>query len=250
MKTLKKIILTTLLIALPLLGSANERHDKAPAQTTCPVMEGNPIDPSLYVDYQGKRVYLCCKPCVKLFTENPEDYLDKLPQFAEQAHPEEQATEKHDHATDHGEAGQPPKLISFAGKFHPIAVHIPIGLILVAALAEALFLFTGVPLFRSATRFNLLIAVLGAAVAVALGLAAETGTQYPPDYAVVLLRHKLLGLSTFVVILVTAVLSERLHRKQTGLWSYRIALVLGVLFVAATGHFGGMLVYGLNYFSW
>ncbi len=246
--------LLILLIALPMFGNANEGHDnqsRALAQGTCPVMEGNPVDPSLYVDYKGERVYLCCKTCVKLFTENPEAYLDKLPQFAEPAHSESPATEaEHDHATGHGEAGKTPKLVTFIGKFHPIAVHIPIALVLVAALAEALFLFTGVPLFRSAACFNLLIAVLGAAAAVPLGLAAATGTQYPADYAAVLLRHKLLGLSTLVVILIAAALSERLHRKQAGLWSYRIALLLSVLLVGATGHFGGILVYGLNYFSW
>lgn len=248
MKNLKYILI--LLIALPMLGNANEGHSETPAQTTCPVMEGNPIDPSLYVDYKGERVYLCCKTCVKLFSENPEAYLDKLPQFAEQAHSEKQATEEHDHAIGHGEEEQTPKLISFIGKFHPIAVHIPIALILVAALAEALFLFTGVPLFRSAARFNLLIAVLGAAVAVPLGLAAATGTQYSADYAAVLSRHKLLGFATLAITLIAAALSERLHRKESGLWSYRIALLLSVLLVGATGHFGGMLVYGLNYFSW
>ena len=237
--------LLILLITLPMLGSANEGHGAStPAQTTCPVMAGNPVDPSLYVDYKGERVFLCCKTCVKLFTENPDEYLKNLPQFAEAS------TEEHDHATGHGEVGETPKLVSFIGKFHPIAVHIPIALILVAALAEILFLFTGVPLFRSAARFNLLIAVLGAVAAVPLGLAAASGTQYPADYAAVLFRHKLLGLSTLVVIIVAATLSERLHRKQTGLRSYRIALLLGVLLVGATGHFGGMLVYGLNYFSW
>jgi Cu(I)/Ag(I) efflux system membrane fusion protein len=52
-------------------------------QTTCPVM-GGPIDPKVYTEYKGKRVYFCCKGCDKKFLENPELYLDKLPQFQEQ----------------------------------------------------------------------------------------------------------------------------------------------------------------------
>ncbi len=52
-------------------------------QTTCPVM-GGPIDPNVYTEYKGKRVYFCCKGCDKKFMENPEQYLDKLPQFREQ----------------------------------------------------------------------------------------------------------------------------------------------------------------------
>lgn len=226
-----------------MLGTANEGHNETSAQTTCPVML-KPIGPALYVDYQGERVYFCCKTCVKLFNENPEEYLSDLPQFAEKA------TEEHDHATDHGEAGEAPKLIPFLGKFHPIAAHIPIALILVAALAELLFLFTGAPLFRSAARFNLLIAVLGAAIAVPLGLAAASGTQYPADYATVLFRHKVLGFSTLTFTLVAAVLSERLHRKSSGAGGYRMALLLAALLVGATGHLGGLLVFGLNPFSW
>lgn len=53
-------------------------------QTTCPVMEGNPIDKDVFVEYKGKRVYFCCRGCDKKFMENPEQYLDKLPQFQEQ----------------------------------------------------------------------------------------------------------------------------------------------------------------------
>lgn len=260
MKKLAKCTLV-LLAALPLVGNAEIDNPPTTAlgQGLCPVMEGNPIDPALHVDYQGERVYFCCKTCVKLFSENPEQYLKNLPQAVAGTHSE---GESHDHATGHGEGGvhnhetdhaapeSRSRLIPFLGKFHPIAVHIPIALILVAALAEALFLFTGVPLFRSAARFNLIIAVLGAVAAVPLGLAAASGTQYPADYAVVLFRHKALGFATLGLTLTAATLSERLHRKGAGTGSYRIALLLCVLLVGATGHLGGLLVYGLNHFSW
>ncbi len=49
-------------------------------QPTCPVM-GGPIDPNVYIDYKGKRVYFCCQGCDDQFLANPERYLDKLPQF-------------------------------------------------------------------------------------------------------------------------------------------------------------------------
>ncbi len=50
-------------------------------QTTCPVM-GNPIDKSIFVEYQGKKVYFCCKGCPDVFQADPAKYLAKLPQFA------------------------------------------------------------------------------------------------------------------------------------------------------------------------
>jgi YHS domain-containing protein len=48
-------------------------------QTTCPVM-GDEIDPEVYTDYRGVRVYFCCPPCIPKFQANPEKYIPKLPQ--------------------------------------------------------------------------------------------------------------------------------------------------------------------------
>lgn len=50
-------------------------------QTTCPVMDGNPINKDLFVEYEGKKVYFCCKGCEEKFMADPEKYLAKLPQF-------------------------------------------------------------------------------------------------------------------------------------------------------------------------
>jgi YHS domain-containing protein len=47
-------------------------------QTTCPVMDGNPINKEFFADYQGKRVYFCCGACPGLFAKNPEKYMQKL----------------------------------------------------------------------------------------------------------------------------------------------------------------------------
>ncbi len=54
-------------------------------QKTCPVM-GGPIDPNIYIEYQGKRVYFCCKGCDQKFRENPEKYIADLPQFQSENH--------------------------------------------------------------------------------------------------------------------------------------------------------------------
>jgi YHS domain-containing protein len=51
---------------------------QAVAQKTCPVMTGNPIDKTIYVDHGGRRVYFCCQMCVDTFKKDPEKYLKKL----------------------------------------------------------------------------------------------------------------------------------------------------------------------------
>ena len=58
-------------------ASAKPETSAAVAQTMCPVMD-KPINKSLFVDYKGKRVYLCCGGCVKTFNADPEKYLKKM----------------------------------------------------------------------------------------------------------------------------------------------------------------------------
>jgi len=50
---------------------------KITAQTTCPVMGGK-INKDLYVDHEGKRVYLCCRGCIDVVKKDPQKYIKKL----------------------------------------------------------------------------------------------------------------------------------------------------------------------------
>ena len=43
-------------------------------QKSCPV-SGEPLDSTQFVDYQGRRVYFCCKKCPTQFAANPQKYL-------------------------------------------------------------------------------------------------------------------------------------------------------------------------------
>ena len=46
-------------------------------QTACPVM-GGPVNPKVYVDYHGQRVYFCCGGCPAEFRKDPAKYIAKL----------------------------------------------------------------------------------------------------------------------------------------------------------------------------
>ena len=46
-------------------------------QTICPVMGGE-INKTVFTDYQGKRVYFCCKNCQADFKKNPAKYIKKM----------------------------------------------------------------------------------------------------------------------------------------------------------------------------
>lgn len=46
-------------------------------QTKCPIM-GNPIDKSIFVDKDGKRIYVCCKMCPDKVKKDFDTYAKKL----------------------------------------------------------------------------------------------------------------------------------------------------------------------------
>jgi len=47
------------------------------AQTECPV-QGEKINKSLFVDYKGKRIYVCCGMCIGKVKADPEKYIKEL----------------------------------------------------------------------------------------------------------------------------------------------------------------------------
>ncbi|MCA9253064.1 MAG: efflux RND transporter periplasmic adaptor subunit [Phycisphaerales bacterium] len=66
------------------LFMARGMHHRAPreptteTQTTCPIMGGE-IDPEVYTDYRGVRIYFCCPPCIEEFLADPQPHIKKLP---------------------------------------------------------------------------------------------------------------------------------------------------------------------------
>ncbi len=64
----------------PAASSDAQTATDVTTNTICPVM-GGPVDKNIFVEYKGKKVYLCCQDCVNMFKAAPEKYLAKLPQF-------------------------------------------------------------------------------------------------------------------------------------------------------------------------
>lgn len=63
--------------AQPSMMSAEKPETAEIKQTVCPVMGGK-VNKDIYVDYQGKRIYFCCKGCDSKFKEDPEKYMKKM----------------------------------------------------------------------------------------------------------------------------------------------------------------------------
>jgi YHS domain-containing protein len=83
-KSYKLFLLLVLVMILPVYASGTEKPLELPLQKTCPVM-GGPVNRSLFVDHEGKRIYVCCAGCIEPIKKNPEKYLDLIKKNGERA---------------------------------------------------------------------------------------------------------------------------------------------------------------------
>jgi uncharacterized membrane protein len=133
----------------------------------------------------------------------------------------------------------------FIGRFHPLAVHFPIALML---LVPALELAGRSPRFsylRLSVGFVLGLATLGATVAAILGwcLARSGGYSGP-----LLTQHMWGGISLAAVCCLCWQLRATVGERGPGL-AYAIALALAVALVAWTGYRGGQLSLGEDHLT-
>jgi YHS domain-containing protein len=65
-----------LIVAVPFIaGSVGDA--KEPNQVKCPVLSGS-VNKKVYTDFEGKRIYFCCPPCIQEFKKNPEKYMKQF----------------------------------------------------------------------------------------------------------------------------------------------------------------------------
>jgi len=72
-----RIILTLIVLSAFALASISVALASDTKQEKCPV-RGGTINKDVYTDYQGKRIYFCCPPCIANFKKDPEKYMKKL----------------------------------------------------------------------------------------------------------------------------------------------------------------------------
>jgi uncharacterized membrane protein len=131
------------------------------------------------------------------------------------------------------------------GRVHPIIVHFPIACLLLAVLAEFLYV-TGGPKWDPLVRFLVVCGTLGALVAVVTGTYfAPEGTLFHHDDPL-LTRHEFVGWLTLILALTSSALLFSSQRPRMRL-IFRLVLLLTALLAGLTGHLGGSMVYGEHF---
>src|ERR687887_1216770 len=79
MREILKVTIPLLFVAIALSAGPRPAAGSTALtpQATCPEM-GGPINPDLYVDYEGKRIYLCCEMCRDSVAKDPRKAIRTL----------------------------------------------------------------------------------------------------------------------------------------------------------------------------
>jgi len=70
--------LVFLFLSFLMVASARMAVAQTGARPMCSVMPDEPIKKKFYVDFEDKRIYLCCRNCVKAFKKKPYKYLPNV----------------------------------------------------------------------------------------------------------------------------------------------------------------------------
>ena len=129
-----------------------------------------------------------------------------------------------------------------AGRFHPVIVHLPIGILVLACCFE---LMSSSPRFVSlkpAVPHMFFWGMISACLAILTGLAIAQSDEYDKSE---IFQHQWAGISLGVASVIVYVLYKKnFHRKLIKAFSI-VTLILIIL----TGHFGGSITHGSDYLT-
>ena len=139
----------------------------------------------------------------------------------------------------------PAKSVLFIGRFHVIAVHIPIGvLVLVAAFELGSLRASWRRRIDPIIGPTLEVLVVSSVGAFLLGSMLGLEGGYPDE---ILRWHRRLALGTIVTCAACLAIWTRAHRGMALRRLYRVSVGLAVALLSAGAHFGGSLTHGQGY---
>jgi uncharacterized membrane protein len=132
------------------------------------------------------------------------------------------------------------ELSQFVGRFHPLAVHLPIALVLLAAVLECSGLFRSEKHLEASAGFVLALAAASALIAVLLGWLLARNGGYE---GALVTRHMWGGISLAAALLLCCA-TRAWNRKVSG-----VALFATVCLMAWTSDQGGKLTHGEGFLT-
>lgn len=131
-------------------------------------------------------------------------------------------------------------ITDLVGRFHPVLVHLPIGILLIAAL---FYLLSRKEKYRSLKDAITLALFWGMICAIASAISGFLLSRTDDYDARLVSKHQWFGIATAIVSIIAWYLSKKDHRQLK--WT----VLLMVLLIFITGHLGGSLTHGSDYLT-
>lgn len=132
----------------------------------------------------------------------------------------------------------------FFGRFHPLIVHLPIGIFILGYIFEIIRNWSNnkLAISRKIVVITYVIGLLAGIFAAITGLLLATSNDYNYE---ALNDHKILGIVTLLMMILVII-----HQVWKPEHSSRLKLIgstIAILLTGLTGHFGGNLTHGSDY---
>lgn len=130
----------------------------------------------------------------------------------------------------------------FIGHFHPVLVHLPIGILILGGVFHLLSILKPYALLRAAVPLTYLLGAIGAIVSCVSGYLLSQTSDY--DAKLVGL-HQWFGIAVAIIAILLYLLLKY-PVKESALRLLSAALLIGI---TITGHYGGSLTHGSDYLT-
>jgi uncharacterized membrane protein len=136
-------------------------------------------------------------------------------------------------------------MIEFLGRLHPLIVHLPIGILILAAFFNLLSRYKTYKNYKAASRAALFIGSLFAVVACVTGIILSNESH---DASIVT-QHKYLGMGTafIAMTLLFVTHAKKVFKKKVQKNTSSTLYLIMILLLFATGHLGGSLTHGSEF---
>ncbi|MBC8767706.1 DUF1553 domain-containing protein [Arenibacter sp. BSSL-BM3] len=138
-------------------------------------------------------------------------------------------------------------IFQLLGRFHPLLVHFPVGLLVVAFVFELFTIGGKRQGLRDGIYWMLIVGAATAIIAALMGWLLSTYDDYTGD---LVSYHQYTGMATaFFAVVTLLLLRNVVNKKLHDYRIYRFGLFLTVLFLTIAGHLGASLTHGEDYLT-
>ncbi|MEP7258847.1 MAG: c-type cytochrome domain-containing protein [Flavitalea sp.] len=133
-------------------------------------------------------------------------------------------------------------IVEFIGRFHPVLVHLPIGILLLGSLFLLLSRKETYQWLQPAIDITLLAGMISAILSCISGYLLSQSGDYEGD---LVNSHQWLGIGVAVVSAITYLVRRKKYYIQ---WQWVLGALM-ILLIVITGHQGGSLTHGEDYLT-